>query len=117
MPVIFLIIAFFLNAVANVLLKIGAQREIRPAGMNFFELIGHNYFLILGFFLFALNAGFYFLALRLIPISVAYPIMVAMSLLIINTFAYFYFHESIGCLQIIGYALIIAGIMLISRLK
>lgn len=117
MSFIFLIIAFSLNALANILLKLGAQRGVDFVNLNFLEIISRNFLVVIGLLLFALNAGFYFLALRLIPLSLAYPIMVVMSLLIINTFAYFYFHESINFLQVIGYVFIIVGIIFVSRFK
>ncbi len=112
MYILFLIIAFILNGTANVLLKAGAQKGIVFNGFSL-SIITSNYLFIIGLFCFALNALFYFLALRSMPISVAYPIMVGASFLIINSFALLQFGEKISPLQIVGYGFLIIGIIMI----
>jgi len=99
MPFFYLAIAFTLNATANVLLKMGAKGNIAIAGV--------------GVFLFAINVVFYFLALKSIPITTAYPVMTIMSFLLINLFAYFYLSESINLWQILGYFLIVSGLIFV----
>ncbi|MBT5015946.1 hypothetical protein HN748_00050 [Candidatus Peregrinibacteria bacterium] len=113
MPLVLLTIAFTLNAIANILLKIGAQAGVQHKGLNLFEIITHNYLPILGLICFAANVVFYFLALRSVPLSTAYPTMVIMSFLIINSFAYFFLHENINNWQLLGYAFIVAGLILV----
>ncbi len=105
MSYLFLAIAFTLNATANILLKMGALKGI------------FNALSITGLFLFALNAVFYFMALRTVPVSVAYPVMVVASLLIINLYAIFGLKEQVTVPQLVGYALIIAGIVLVFIFK
>lgn len=109
---IFLIIAFVCNSVANVLLKIWAP-DWFIWSKNIIELIQSNKFFIWGAFLFGINLIFYMLALKSIPISVAYPIMIGMSLTIITTIGFFFLHESISYMHIIAYVLIFAGIFLL----
>ncbi len=108
----YLAIALLLNSTANVFLKIGAGK-MEYKGLNLVELVTHNFMAILGIFLFSVNVIFYFLALRSVPISTAYPVMVIASFLIINLFAYFYFNENIHAMQVVGYFLIVAGLILV----
>lgn len=105
-PLFYLFLAFTLNALANVLLKVGALNA---------SIFFKSPAALLGVFLFAMNLFFYFLALKTVPLSTAYPIMVIMSFLIINGFAFFYFHESIHAVQIVGYGLIVVGLLLVFR--
>lgn len=110
---VYLVIAFTLNAVANVLLKIGAQKGLSYKGLGFAEMIVQNVWPLLGVLLFALNVIFYFLALREIPLSTAYPTMVIMSFLIINSVAYFYLAEPINGFQWLGYGFMLIGLFFV----
>jgi small multidrug resistance pump len=102
MAYLYLALAFCLNAAGNILLKEGAAHPIAVS----------NWQLILGLILFAANAGFYVLAIKTLPLSVAYPTMVAMSFLIVLTYAYFKLGESLGWLNLFGFLLIIVGVIL-----
>ena len=113
MAYLLLVCAFVLNAVANIFLKIGSVKGINTASLSPVALITHNWQLIVGLFLFAGNVIFYFLALRTLPISVAYPVMVVMSFIIINLYALTVLHESLTLLQILGYGAVVIGIILI----
>ncbi|HCW32571.1 MAG: hypothetical protein UT55_C0007G0003 [Candidatus Peregrinibacteria bacterium GW2011_GWE2_39_6] len=117
MAFIYLIIAFTLNALANIFLKIGAQQGIQLKGLGVISLLTHNAIPLAGIILFGVNVMFYFLALRSLPISTTYPVMTIMSFFLINGFAYFYLNESINVAQLFGYALIIAGLILIFYFK
>lgn len=103
MAYLWLTLAFGLNAFANILLKLGANKG----------LVLGNWQLLGGLFFFAINVVFYFLALRALPLSVAYPIMVAMSFLLINGYAFLTLGEPVTPLQIVGYVLIIGGLVLV----
>lgn len=103
MAYLWLTLAFGLNALANVLLKLGATKGLALG----------NWQLLTGLFFFAINVVFYFLALRALPLSVAYPIMVAMSFLLINGYAFMTLGEPVTPLQMVGYVLIIGGLVLV----
>ncbi len=109
MATIYLIAAFLLNGTANILLKIGSKKGIVFDGVSL-QTITANYLFILGLICFALNALFYFLALKALPLTVAYPVMIGMSLIIINAFALIYLNESINFMQMIGYGLLVIGV-------
>ncbi len=112
MAYFFLSAAFILNAAANILLKIGATRGLSMSG-SLLTLVTSNWQALLGLTLFASNVLFYFLALRALPLSVAYPVMVAMSFFLINGFALLFLHEQSSFLQIAGYVCILMGIILV----
>jgi len=111
---LYLALAFTLNAGANILLKISSVKGIvlsKPLP----EALVANWQFIAGVALFAVNVLFYFLALRALPLSIAYPIMVAMSFLLINGYAFVALGENIAPFQIAGYILIIVGLVLVIR--
>ena len=112
MAYLYLASALLLNAIANILLKVGAGRSITTEG-SLFTLIVSYWPVLLGIILFALNVVLYFLALRNLPISLAYPVMVVGGFLIINTYAVVYLKEEIVSIQILGYLCIVAGILLV----
>jgi multidrug transporter EmrE-like cation transporter len=105
--------AFICNGIANVLLKLGARGE---TGFDFkhpVALFAAHWQIAAGCLFFAVNIVFYYLALRTTPVSVAYPVMVVMSFVIINSYAFFVLGENIAPLQVLGYAAIIAGLLLV----
>ncbi len=117
MPFLYLLLAFTLNGAANVLLKISANRGLDLSVWSPFTLISKNYLFLLGLVIFAANVIFYFLALRSIPISIAYPVMVVMSFLIINAYAVWGLGEVITAGQIAGYLLLVLGLVMIFYFK
>ena len=117
MGYIFLTIALFLNAAANILMKLGAGRLEAVKGQALSLIIPKlltNYFLMVGLFLFVLNIIFYIIALSKIHLSIAYPIMTAGGFLLITCFSFFYLKETITILQVVGIAFVAVGITLIA---
>lgn len=114
MGYIFLSLALVLNAVANILMKVGTKNIHFFKEIALIDAVLKNYVLFIGLFLFALNVVFYTFALSKINLSTAYPIMVGGGFLIISLVSFFYLHESISTLQIIGMVLVFTGISLIS---
>lgn len=113
MSYLFLILAFSFNALANILLKVGSRSGFVLEPATPAALLMNNWLFIAGCGVFAVNVLFYFLALRSFPISVAYPVMVVMSFIIINGYALTMLGETITMLQLVGYALIIVGLLLV----
>ncbi len=105
--------AAVLNGAASVFLKLGAQAGLVVAG-SIPELAWGNKFIIIGICCFALNVLVYFAALRLLPLSIAYPTMVALSFLVVATLSAIVFNEAFTLYTILGFILIVAGIALIS---
>jgi multidrug transporter EmrE-like cation transporter len=114
MAILFLIIAFVVNAFASVLLKLNTVKGAGFKNLVSLETITGNLYLWFALLLFAANVGFYYLALRSIPLSVAYPVMVVGTFLIVSTSSLLIFKESLNGVQIVGYVLVILGITLVS---
>ena len=112
MAYLYLALAFTLNSIANILLKLGAIQGLSLSG-NLIAIVQANWQFLLGLAIFATNVIFYFLALRALPLSVAYPVMVVMGFLIVNSYALFALHEPITTWQHIGYLLIVIGLTLV----
>lgn len=113
MSFVFLLIAIGSNVGAQVLFKYASVRGLYLE-FQFPELLIKNLPVILAAFLLAFSAPFYFLALKQFSLSVAYPVSVAATFLIVNLFAVNYFGEKLNALQIIGYALAVLGIFFIA---
>lgn len=113
MSYLFLVIAFVSNGAANVLLKMGASRsgayESLPA------LVAQQWPTLLGVGLFATNVVFYYLALRALSLSFAYPLMVGMSFLIASAAAVFLLREPFTWTLALGYAVILGGIVIVAQ--
>lgn len=112
MAYLYLTLAFTLNSIANILLKLGAIQGLSLSG-GLIAIVQANWQFLLGLFIFATNVIFYFLALRALPLSVAYPVMVVMGFLIVNSYALLALHEPITTGQYIGYFLIVIGLTLV----
>jgi len=119
-----LFIALVLNAVANLLMKVG-MRSVDAAGGLFkdgaapaFKTVLTSAPLVVGLSCFALNAVFYMYALqsKSLKISIAYPVMVGGGFALIALAARFHpaLAERLSWGQIAGVGLVLVGIVLIS---
>ena len=115
MGYLFLALALTLNAAANVLLKVGAGHLGRLDAPDLIGRLLTNYHLVAGLVLFALNVVLYAAALTRLDLSVAYPVMTAGGVLIVVSVSYFVLGESVSPVQLLGLALIVAGILLVTR--
>lgn len=113
MAYLFLILAFVFNSMASLLLKSAASLGVVGTPLSPIAFIEGNWKLLLGLFLFASNVILYFLAIRTLPLSVAYPVMAVMTFLIVNISAVYFFDERIVPMQVVGYIGIIVGIVLV----
>lgn len=116
-----LALALVLNASANLMMKFGAKR-VDSVGLKLdggissvWTTIAQNWVLLLGLFFFATNVLFYTYALKKIPISLAYPIMVGTGFAIIAVVAWWLLGEKLSVGQWAGVALILVGIVLVAR--
>lgn len=114
---ILLAAAIFLNASANILIKAGMRHMGSLAGKSAVEVgVGMitNPFLISGVISFAVTLALYSLVLSKMNLSVAYPIMTSLGLLVVTTYCYLFFSEKISFIQWAGYILIIAGVWMVA---
>jgi multidrug transporter EmrE-like cation transporter len=69
---------------------------------------------IVGLFFYGVAALLYIVALRKLPVSIAFP-SVSLSYVVVAMIGHFYWHEPIGLCQIAGLVLIIGGVVLINQ--
>ncbi len=111
-----LIFALVANATANVLIRWGMKDlELSLAQpVATLKSILLNGRVMAGIVLFALNVLAYAYALSKIRLSVAYPVMTSMGLIIVMVLSWQLMGERITPLQIGGTALIIGGVVLVA---
>jgi small multidrug resistance pump len=117
-----LLVALVLNAVANILIKVGSSGLESGGGLLKDGPVGAvravltSPALLVGLTCFGLNAAFYMFALqsRELKISIAYPIMVGGGYAIIAAVGFFVLGEHMNTAQKIGVALILGGVILVA---
>lgn len=109
----------FLNAVAQLALKQGANRlthmslsmdNIVPLGIH----IALNPWILLGLVLYGASVVLWIVALSRVDVSFAYP-MLSIGYIIVAVAGAVLFHEPLGMYKILGIALIIMGVILLSK--
>jgi multidrug transporter EmrE-like cation transporter len=117
---LYLLVALLLNATANLLLKYSAVQGTSPAvrtpsGLSgALQTYGSLPFMA-GLACFALNVLIYTQALKRLPISVAYPVMVSLGYLIILVVSWFLFQERLSIARYVGAGLMLGGLWLLVR--
>lgn len=114
MGYLLLFTALALNATANLLLKSGADRLVPLREPGAWTALLGNVPLLAGLVLFALNVVFYVGALARLDLAVAYPIMMAGGVLIVFSASVLLFREPYTGPQLVGTALLVAGIVLVT---
>lgn len=111
-----LFLALVLNAIANISIKIGMTKigDFNSLPDMLLKAISNPY-IILGGICFLLNLIAYAFALSRLNLSIAYPIMVSVGLLIIVFVSWLLLKEAITVPQVIGFVLIISGVWLVAR--
>ncbi len=115
MTTIIFILAITLNAVANILMKVGAEKTKEASSV--FELIFNmvtNPITILAIFCFAGGLGAYNYVLMKTNLSVAYPIMTSVGYAIVLFASWFFLKETLTIMQITGILLIIGGVWMVA---
>lgn len=115
MGYLLLAVALTFNAAANILLKLGAEHLGTLGEPGFAGRLLVNYQLLAGLTLFALNVLFYAAALSRLNLSVAYPVMMGGSLLIVVTVSFLLLREPVTATQVIGLALLVLGMTLVTH--
>lgn len=103
-----LLASIVLGVCGQIALKTGATRS--PGFLGQFL----DPFTILGFAIYALAAGFYIVAIKRIPISLAFP-SVSLSYVAVAVIAHLVWGEPLGLPQFAGIALITGGILLLHQ--
>lgn len=109
--------AVILNALANIVLKWAMRGEtgvIEQGAVEALKSLGTNYWAWVGIALFGLAFIVYSMVLSKINLSIAYPVMTSLGLVIISLVSMLAFREIITTLQWLGLFLIIVGVWLVS---
>ncbi len=111
---LFLVVALLLNAAANILVKMAATRaDSAEEGISGAMGLYLSPWFIAGITCFGLNLLSYTMALKQIPLVVAYPIMVGTGYLIMVIVSRPLLGETFTWVQLVGAVLILAGLILI----
>jgi len=112
---ILLFTGIILNALANILIKAGANRS-EGKGFSWGAILQMllNPFIVGGIVFFILALGAYSFSLTKFPLSIAYPIMTSLGLILVASASVVFFGESFGLLKCVGTLMILVGVSLIS---
>lgn len=112
--------AVILNALANIVLKWAMRGEtgvIERGAVEALKSLATNYWAWLGIALFGLAFIVYSMVLSKVNLSIAYPVMTSLGLVIISLVSMLAFREIITTLQWLGLFLIITGVWLVSAAR
>jgi len=114
--VIVLIFAIVFNALANILIKVGMVKVGKTEEwVHTLRKAAVQPAILLGVVSFALALVGYSIVLTRLNLSVAYPTMVSMGLVIVVLASHFFLSEAIRPVQIVGFLLIISGVWMVAR--
>ncbi len=118
MLILFMILSILSNALANITLKIGASKlaglSWQQPWQSFLKIIA-DIPLVAGAVFFVFSFACYIYILNQANVSLVYPILTSLALVLITLISVFYLHESLRIIQIIGIAVIILGVWLVSH--
>lgn len=104
------------NAMANILMKVASARLTRGEDlMQTLLSVVSNVPLIAGIACFVLALGGYMIALTRLPLTVAYPIMTGLGLVIVAGVSSAHFNELITLPRLVGMLLVFVGTALLCR--
>ncbi len=111
-----LVFALIANATANVLIRWGMKdAEVSLARpVEAVKVILLNGRVMAGIILFALNVLAYAFALSKIRVSVAYPVMTSLGLVIVMGLSIAFLGERVTTVQILGTVLILGGVVMVA---
>jgi multidrug transporter EmrE-like cation transporter len=105
---LFLLVASLCNIAGILILKRSAAPDLATS------TLGLSWPLVCGIGLFVVNLIFYVKALRDIPVALAYPVSIGLSAPGVSLGALFWFGERVTPLHLLGTALVVGGIFLLS---
>lgn len=113
-PLVSLIIAAVLNALANIAMKFGAKHGT-VSGRDWIGVtMLLNPLIVLGTLSFVLALGFYLVALRRAELSLAYPVMTSIGMALVSVVSVVGLHETFSLAKGIGLCMIGVGLFLVA---
>ncbi len=111
-----LALAITLNAVANILMKVGMLKQAETRGViEMARAAAVNPAVLLGLVSFALALAAYLYVLSKVNLSIAYPIMTSLGYVIVIVVSWALLNENIAKIQILGFVFIIAGVWMVAK--
>jgi multidrug transporter EmrE-like cation transporter len=106
------------NVAANLLMKVGMQRagayDLATIHGVFRGLL-LNHILMGGVLAYAASLGFYLFAIKNVNLNIAYPVSVSCAMVLVTIMSSVLLHESISAHQLIGGAVVLIGIFILTR--
>lgn len=116
MTYIIFCISIVLNALANILMKVGALKPKQTYGIwDVMCNMAMNPIILAGIICFALGLAAYNYVLIRINLSVAYPINTSLGYILVILASWLFLKEDITALQLGGIGLIIIGVWMVAR--
>jgi uncharacterized membrane protein len=115
-PILLALLTACSMACGQILFKLGASKW---NGETFFQWVWSfitNPFLVFAVFLYAFTTIVWIYVLRILPLSIAYP-LTALSYVIVPVISYFFLHEKMSLHTLLGSLLIIQGVIIIHLQK
>jgi multidrug transporter EmrE-like cation transporter len=113
---IVLSLAISLNALANILMKVAMRRQGETGDMlTMMTRSLTNPALFLGLLSFGLALLAYCYVLAKINLSIAYPLMTSLGIIIVIAASWLFLDETITLLQVAGFVSIITGVWMVAR--
>ena len=115
-----LVACIIITPVGNLLLKVGINEcgSITQADVGIVHYYGQvfsKWQVLVGGVVYVMSALMWMAVLGMMDISAAYPIFVAGAFAIVALAAIFLFHEHVNTVRIIGIAVVILGILIVSQ--
>ena len=109
-----LVVGIVFNATANILIKTAMQNiSVGGSPVSTAIQMATQPLMILGVVCFVVALGGYSFALTRIDLSVGYPAMTCLGLIIVASYASLAMGESMTATKIIGYVLVLVGVTLV----
>jgi multidrug transporter EmrE-like cation transporter len=114
MKYIFLVGSIFLSILGQILLKRGVQEASLTLQVESIIRTLLHLNIALGLTLYAISAVLWLFVLREFPLTIAYPYL-SLSYILIFIGSVIFLHENVSLFQIIGAALILTGLIFLTR--
>ena len=111
-----ILLPYYAALFGGILIAIGGQLMLKAGVQGTPDFVAQitNGFTIVGVALYGAAAILYLIALRKIPLSIAYP-SVAVSYVVVAVVAHFFWDETLTAGKVVAILLILAGVALLQR--
>jgi multidrug transporter EmrE-like cation transporter len=108
-------VAIFLNALANVLIKIGVKGKGVKLNIKMLTAVITTPAVVGAILSFVFALAAYGYVLSKMNLSVAYPLMTSIGFMIVTLASWLILKESIAPMQLVGFLLILSGVWMVAK--